>query len=250
MNAHCNVFRELHQPAAHIKVSLASTLKESAVPTTKRVTPSTPTSWLYAAVVHTPPGVSCAQTSAGAIKRSTACGFCGCAAGQSKRPRDDGIERESAGLQDADENKAAGRVLPAEQVAHAPEQAALVRPARSPNVPAGQSVHEDAPAVEKVPAGQGVQSPAVPPGNEPAAHEAVKAGAEVLPEGQFVHVPEQEDELSAALLPKVPAGHNVQVKAAASEKVPGGQGTQTLLTKKKPALQENGDRSCHVAPES
>jgi hypothetical protein len=63
-----------------------------------------------------------------------------------------GTARELAGLHEMEvaeeEEEAAGRVLPAVQVAQAPEQAAEARPAWSPNVPAGQSVQTAAPASE------------------------------------------------------------------------------------------------------
>ena len=71
---------------AHSSVSLAFMWSAAAVPTTNRVTPSEPTIWLADAVVHTPPGLSCAHMAAGAITRSTCCGLAGCAAGQIWRP--------------------------------------------------------------------------------------------------------------------------------------------------------------------
>jgi hypothetical protein len=125
------------QLATHVNISSASMWKAAAIPTTKRMTPSAPMIWLAAAVVHTPPGLSCAHWAAGAITRSTLCGFCGCAAGQIWRPYDVGTERELAGLQKED----AGRELPAVHAAQAPEHAAVASPARSPKVPGGHSVH-------------------------------------------------------------------------------------------------------------
>jgi hypothetical protein len=64
-------------------------------------------------------------------------------------PKLAGTARKSAGLQEMEEDEGeAGRVLPATHVAQAPEQAALVRPARSPKVPAGHAEHAAAPANE------------------------------------------------------------------------------------------------------
>jgi hypothetical protein len=54
----------------------------------------------------------------------------------------------SAVLQETEAEDAAGRVLPAMQVAQVPEQADEVKPAWPLKVPAGHNVHEDAPAPE------------------------------------------------------------------------------------------------------
>ena len=121
--------------------------KAAAVPTTYRVTPSEPT--IDAAAAQALALVSCAHDVEGAITRSTPRGFCGCAAGQICKPKEDGTARVLAALHDTeDEVDTIGRVLPAVQDAHAPEQAELVRPALSPYVPAGQGEHAHAPAVE------------------------------------------------------------------------------------------------------
>jgi hypothetical protein len=69
----------------------------------------------------------------------------------------------------ATQESAIGVVLPAAHSAQVPEQAAEVRPACDPKVPAGHSVQVAAPAIENVPEGQGVQ--AVPIAMEPAAHD-------------------------------------------------------------------------------
>ena len=120
--------------------------KAAAVPTTKRVTPSVPT--IDAAAAQALALVSCTHGADGAITRSTCCGFCGCAAGQICRPKLAGTARESAVLHETEEEAAAGRVLPAGHVAHVPEQEEVVRPARSPKVPAGQREQAAAPASE------------------------------------------------------------------------------------------------------
>ena len=52
--------------------------------------------------------------------------------------------------------------LPAAHDGHAPEHAALVRPALTPNVPAGHSVHAMEPKSEYVPGEQGEHTPPVP----------------------------------------------------------------------------------------
>jgi hypothetical protein len=120
--------------------------KAAAVPTTKRVTVSAPT--IEAAAAHSLALVSCAHCAAGAITRSTCCGFDGCAAGQICSPYDEGTARVSAVLQETEDEDAAGRVLPAVQVAQVPEQADEVRPAWSPKVPAGHNEQTAAPANE------------------------------------------------------------------------------------------------------
>jgi len=65
-------------------------------------------------------------------------------------PKLAGTARESAGLHETEDEAEAedGRVLPAVQVAHVPEQADVVRPAWSPYVPVGHSVQAAAPARE------------------------------------------------------------------------------------------------------
>jgi len=120
--------------------------KAAAVPTTYRVTPSEPT--IDAAAAQALALVSCAHWADGAITRSTCCGLEGCAAGQICKPKEDGTARESAALHETEEEAAAGRVLPAGHVAHVPEQEEVVRPARSPKVPAGHREQADAPASE------------------------------------------------------------------------------------------------------
>ena len=79
--------------ASHVSVSPLSMLNSSAVPTTNRVMPSLPIIWLDNNVVHTPPGDKSEHSSAGATTRSLCSGLSGCAAGQSRRPREDGIAR-------------------------------------------------------------------------------------------------------------------------------------------------------------
>jgi hypothetical protein len=136
---------------AHSSVSLASMWKAAAVPTTKRVIPSEPVIWFTASVVQTPPGLICAHIVAGAITRSTRCGFAGCAAGQIWRPYEEGTARELAVLHVMDEIavlSADEDVLPAVQDEQVPEHTLLVRPAWSPKVPAGQSEQAAAPARE------------------------------------------------------------------------------------------------------
>ena len=120
--------------------------KAAAVPTTKRVMPSEPT--IDAAAAQALALVSCAHWADGAITRSTSCGLEGCAAGQICRPWEDGTARELAVLHETEEEAAAGRVLPAGHVAHVPVQEEVVRPARSPKVPAGHREQAEAVASE------------------------------------------------------------------------------------------------------
>ena len=134
-----------------------------------------------------------AQMSAGAMTRSTCCGFAGCAAGQMRILRDDGTARAPLAAHERDDEVVV--VLPAAQPAQAPEHEADVSPAEAPNVPLGQSEQVAEPASEYVPGQHG----------------------------------KHDDEASEA---KVPAGHGWQVLASvapvAAEKVPGEQGTHVI----------------------
>ena len=114
--------------------------KAAAVPTTKRVTPSEPMIWLAAAVVHTPPGESCAQTAAGAMTRSTDCGFCGCAAGHICSPYDDGMACKPPALHvrvEVDDD---------EGVPHIAAQAGQVALKESATMPGAPSINEEPPS--------------------------------------------------------------------------------------------------------
>jgi hypothetical protein len=98
--------------------------------------------------------------------------------------------------------------VPAGHPVHAPEQAAVDRPAAPPNVPGGHSVQEGAPASEYVPGEHDEHTP-VPPDANPAGHMA--AAASVLPAAQLAHAPEQAEVARPAELPNVPAGQSLQV---------------------------------------
>jgi hypothetical protein len=96
------------------------------------------------------------HTAIGATSKSVACGLDGLAAGHICKPRFEGTARASFALQENGEDE--GTVLPAEHVAHAPEHAAVERPAWSPKVPAGQREHTAAPISEYVPGLHGTQA--------------------------------------------------------------------------------------------
>ena len=107
----------------------------------------------------------------GAITRSTDCGLVGLAAGQTSIPSAEGMARPPLAVQD--DSAGGGVAVPAGQAAagaQAPEQAEEFRPAREPNVPAGQGEQTAAPASEKVPGEHSAHAEAAPSEKVPAGH--------------------------------------------------------------------------------